>query len=183
MRIAFCGASGTGKTTLAKWVADEFELPFNPIGSRSVAQTMGFDSPYDVDQAGKRAEFQWNLLQEKAAWEFVNEQFVSDRTTFDNLLYTALHDVYCIDDKTLAKAKEGMRRYTHIIYCPFAAFCNVDGDQDRVQDTVYHQIYDAALGGFLHNLTNHLNLLILYPKEVGERREWVRRFLEKEPHH
>lgn len=55
MRIAFCGASGTGKTTLAKYLADRVELPFNPVGSRSTAAELGFSSPYDVDKACSKA--------------------------------------------------------------------------------------------------------------------------------
>lgn len=51
MRIAFCGASGTGKTTLARYLSERFELPLNPIGSRSTAKALGFESPYDVDRA------------------------------------------------------------------------------------------------------------------------------------
>ena len=57
MRIAFCGASGTGKSTLAKWIVEnaaELKLDgieLNPVGSRSVAKAMGFSSPYDVDKA------------------------------------------------------------------------------------------------------------------------------------
>ena len=51
MRIAFCGASGTGKTTLAKWLAEELKYEMNPVGSRSTARRMGFNNPYDVDKA------------------------------------------------------------------------------------------------------------------------------------
>jgi hypothetical protein len=51
VKIAFCGASGTGKTTLAEWVSETYNLPMNPVGSRSVARLMGFDNPYDVDRA------------------------------------------------------------------------------------------------------------------------------------
>lgn len=51
MRIAFAGSSGTGKTTLARFVSETYGLPINPVGSRSVAQAMGFSSPYDVDRA------------------------------------------------------------------------------------------------------------------------------------
>jgi len=55
--VAFTGSSGTGKTTLAKWLAKELDVPFNPIGARSVAVDMGFVDekgearPYDVDNA------------------------------------------------------------------------------------------------------------------------------------
>ena len=52
MKVAFLGASGCGKTTLAKYVSsDVLKVPFNPIGSRSVAASMGFSNPYDVDRA------------------------------------------------------------------------------------------------------------------------------------
>jgi len=53
LRIAFAGASGTGKTTLAKYVYEVMapDMKFNPIGSRSVSKMMGFNSPYDVDMA------------------------------------------------------------------------------------------------------------------------------------
>lgn len=51
IRIAFVGASGTGKTTVARALAARLDIPMNPVGSRSVAQEMGFESPYDVDNA------------------------------------------------------------------------------------------------------------------------------------
>lgn len=57
-RIAFAGSSGTGKTTLAKYVAEHLKIPFNPVGARSVAESLGFideetgePRPYDVDRA------------------------------------------------------------------------------------------------------------------------------------
>jgi len=58
VKIAFIGASGTGKSTLARFIAERFNLPINPVGSRSVAKEMGFvdpvtgeGRPYDVDRA------------------------------------------------------------------------------------------------------------------------------------
>lgn len=51
MKIAFTGASGTGKTTAAKKITEEFGLEFLDVGSRRVAKYLGFDSPYDTDRA------------------------------------------------------------------------------------------------------------------------------------
>lgn len=64
MRIAFMGASGTGKSTLAQWLVGPDAgleitrgLPICPVGSRSTAKAMGFigsdgeGRPYDVDEA------------------------------------------------------------------------------------------------------------------------------------
>lgn len=63
MRIAFAGSSGTGKSTLARWLVSSDGpkttrgLPICPVGARSVARDMGFvgpdgeGRPYDVDRA------------------------------------------------------------------------------------------------------------------------------------
>jgi predicted ATPase len=149
IRIAFTGASGTGKTTVAKQISTILGIPFNPIGSRSVAQSMGFGNPYDVDKAGKRAEFQRRLVTEKQAWEDSHEDFVSDRTTVDNLCYTALHDVSAVDKNLLDQVETGMRRYTHVVLFPVKGFCKLSGDAARVQDMVYQRLFESALTGFL----------------------------------
>jgi predicted ATPase len=148
-RVAFLGASGTGKTTLARFVAELYEIPLNPVGSRSVAEAMGFGSPYEVDAAGKRAEFQRRLLDEKCAWEAAHDAFVSDRTTLDVLAYTALHEVRSIDDAFVAAVKKGLSRYTHVIYCAMEAFCKPGGDPARVQDAAYHFTFDVLARAFL----------------------------------
>lgn len=161
MRIGFMGASGTGKSTLAAFIAEKYGLEVNPVGSRSVSKAMGFDSPYDVDKAGKRAEFQRRLVTEKVAWEDAHESFVVDRTTLDNLAYTMLHDIYAVDEALLESIAMGMQRYTHVIYCPVDAFCNPGNDAARVKDMTYHKLYD-------------LTLRALYHEQRGLRARWVR---------
>jgi predicted ATPase len=151
LRIAFCGASGTGKSTLAAALAAHFNLPLNPVGSRSVSAAMGYASPYDVDRAGRRAEFQRRLLANKCAWEAAHESFVTDRTTLDNLAYQALHAVESVTGAVVAEAVTGLARYTHVFYCPVWAFCAPGDDSARVQDLTYHRVYDAVLRGFLES--------------------------------
>lgn len=149
IRVAFVGASGTGKTTLSKFIEATYKVPFNPIGSRSVAAAMGFASPYDVDKAGKRAEFQRRLVTEKLAWEAGHEAFVTDRTPLDNLAYTLMHDVKAIDAPLLKTAVLGLSRYTHIFYCPVGIFCNPGDDPARVKDQTYHELYDLVVKAML----------------------------------
>lgn len=146
-RIAFTGSSGTGKTTLATNLAAHLKIPLNPIGSRSVAESMGFASPYDVDKAGLRGEFQRNLILQKVGWEFRHDEFVTDRTLIDNLAYLSMHDVSSVTEDILFSCFSAMSRYTHIIHCPVDVFCNPGDDPQRVQEIAYHQVFDAMLVG------------------------------------
>lgn len=179
-RIAFCGASGTGKTTLSQYVAAALDLDLNPVGSRSVAKAMGFESPYDVDKAGRRAEFQRRLVTEKRAWEDAHDRFVTDRTTLDNLAYTMLHDVHAVDAALLDQVVAGLTRYTHVIYCPSKVFCNPAGDPARVPDLTYHHLYDAALRGLLLRYLPNVPLWTMSTSDAESRRARVRSILGME---
>lgn len=185
MRIALYGASGTGKTTLARAMADLLGVELNPVGSRQVALAMGFDSPYDVDAAGRRAEFQRRLLVEKVAWERVESSFVTDRTTCDNLAYTAMHDVSALDDEMLRLTREGMARYDLVVFCPIQAFQNLGDDPARVSEGAYHRVYEALVSGLVRAERDALGSAAprhaTCPASTPEaRRVWARYMLETE---
>lgn len=188
MRIAIYGAAGTGKTVLAQMISDAAGIPFNPVGSRSVAKAMGFESPYDVDAAGRRAEFQRRLVTEKVAWEAEHEAFVTDRTTLDNIAYTVIHDIHAIDRELLDAAVGGMLRYHYVLFCPMSAFWDTARDASRVHDRVYQELYetvvDALLGKYWvdvrierEDFDQRLFRVTESTKEA--RAEFVRKFLEE----
>lgn len=146
LRIAFTGASGTGKTTLAQWIASKLNLPMCPVGSRSVAQDMGFRCPYDVDRFERREEFQWEVLNRKSCWESQHESFVTDRSALDHYAYTALHAPRLSrSDSFRAGLKQMQARYTHLIFAPIANFQNLDSDPARRDDANYHSEFEYML--------------------------------------
>ncbi len=194
MRIAFLGASGTGKTTLTTAIAKIRDLPICPVGSRSVAQAMGFvhppghaqegqGNPYAVDRAEAanyeislqdgapplsaarracaswsqgartvRPAFQLRLQAEKIAWELDHADFVSDRTTLDDLAYAILHCREVVDAAFLERAREHMNVYDAVFYCPWYAFHDLGGDASRVADEAYHEVYDALVRGLVEQI-------------------------------
>lgn len=148
MRIAIAGASGTGKTTLARAIAERYSLPINPVGARSVALSMGFDNPYDIDQAGRRVEFQRRLFEEKRAWELANDRFVTDRSYLDNLTYCALHMAEHLPDNAIEGYREAMARYEVVFVLDRADFQRLD-DGIRKTNVTYHQLYQELLFRFI----------------------------------
>jgi hypothetical protein len=156
IRIGISGSSGTGKSTLARFISDTYGLPMNPVGSRSTANEMGFESPYDVDKAGRREEFQRRLQASKIAWETSHESFVTDRTTLDELVYTTFHDVKTACSASYYDAAIGhMSRYDMVFYCPADKFLNLDGDPKRLDDIRYQKNFDRCLFGHLMQIEPH----------------------------
>jgi hypothetical protein len=180
--VSFAGASGTGKTTLATWLSERLGVPRNPVGSRSVALSMGFENPYDTDKADLtayigyrdntgdiqgaaayalesynrgdqscRTLFQDELLRQKVAWELAHKDtgFVTDRTTYDNLVYSILHNVYGVSAEYAKLAKEHSKIYREILFLSVNSFQKLDGDFARVDNKMYHIIYDEVLYGLL----------------------------------
>lgn len=147
MRIAISGASGTGKTTLAKAIAAHYGIPINPIGSRDVAVAMGFRNPYDVDAAGKRSEFQRELFHQKRQWELDHEHFVTDRSVYDNLTYTALHAPASVTELEISAYKIAATRYDMTFLLDYRHFQRLD-DGVRIQNKGYHAIYHQLLRSF-----------------------------------
>jgi hypothetical protein len=174
LRVAMSGASGTGKTTLARFIAEAYGLPVNPVGARSIARDMGFANPYDVDVAGKRAEFQRRLLTEKLEWERLHADvgFVADRTVLDNLTYTILHDVYSLDGKALDDVHVGLARYTHVFFCPVDSHFKLDGDQARIASPTYHRVFEEVLYGLLEG--HQVDVHLLNTPDLEERKAYIR---------
>jgi predicted ATPase len=177
LRIAFSGASGTGKTTLASHLAEALGIPLCPVGPRQVAAQMGYASPYDVDGAGRRAEFQRRLLDEKVAWEAAHASFVTDRSAIDLLAYFALHDVRSVTAEVFDRSTAALRRYTHVLYCPVAAHCAPAGDPQRVQEVEYHRICDAILSGLIGSYMPEPTAVTFGALHMGDLAE-RRRYLE-----
>jgi nicotinamide riboside kinase len=151
MRIAIAGASGTGKTTLANAIAERYSLPINPVGARSVALSMGFYNPYDVDKAGKRVEFQRKLFEHKRDWELARDSFVTDRSYLDNLTYCALHMAEHLPDNAVEEFTRAMERYDLVLVLFRKDFQSLN-DGIRKTSQAYHAIYERLLGGFLNGV-------------------------------
>jgi len=149
LRIAFIGASGTGKTTLANILGARYAIPFNPVGARSVASAMGYGTPYDADRAGERTLFQQRLIADKMLWEKEHVDFVTDRTAIDNLVYHIMHAPAAVTRAHVDSAMRAMHRYTHILWCMKADFQKLSTDGFHVSSPVYHDAYEALTSHYM----------------------------------
>ncbi len=98
MRIVFSGSGGTGKTTLLNEINKELHFPVIDEGVREWLEAHNFVSPRDLDKTN-RVKMQADNLKRRIEIEGSLQQFISDRTSVDNLVY-ALRWVGSVDDGT-----------------------------------------------------------------------------------
>lgn len=176
-RIAFVGASGTGKTACLEGVNEQSKLPVLPSGARALALAMGFATPYQVDAVGRRGEFQRRLLEEKISSEGGQEIFISDRSVVDVLTYYAMHDPVNMDDALIERAKEAFDRYTHVFLCPMGAVFNPGDDPARVKNRAYHRIFQELCFAWVrkfYSYSGETRLMTLAMSSLEERIAYVR---------
>lgn len=91
MKIYFCGAHSTGKSTLARYVSEKYNLPMISETARMILseQELQIDSlrcNMDVANKYQKEVFERQILEEQK-----HMSFVSDRSIIDVLAYTAQH--------------------------------------------------------------------------------------------
>ncbi len=93
MRVYFVGAHSTGKTTMARYVADHWKLPLITEVARAVLSEMEATLGSLRTNIELVAEYQAKIFERQiAAEKQAGAHFVSDRA-FDNLAYAAEHSL------------------------------------------------------------------------------------------
>lgn len=126
LRINFTGVSGIGKTTLAKWVAEEFKIPFLS-GSYSDLVPSTKDMPHknmitqDVNTVYAQ-DMQVLNLRNKLFQQ--HPQYVSDRSYLDSAAYLInklSHRIKECDTESFLEICHALTgvQITHLIFMPF----------------------------------------------------------------
>lgn len=172
-RIFFAGPSGTGKTTLAKFIAEELDLPylrgsaghimsdsvkanlFNQYGWESKGHqnviTMGHQNP----AFGKR--FQDETLKARVNMIRNKSHFVTDRSFLDLIIYYSQQIAQHLGDDTTGtfvyNCLEFLNKYTDVlIYVDFKNPASVENNGSRISNRVYQKSMSYIFKGVLEDL-------------------------------
>lgn len=91
MKVYFVGAHSTGKTTLARYVSQKYNIPMITEVARMVLsekETHLDALRYDLDQVD---DYQRQIFHRQIEEEYRHSDFVSDRSFVDCLAYAAQH--------------------------------------------------------------------------------------------
>lgn len=92
MRLFISGISGIGKTTLAKTIAQEYDIPFIIGSTKLIWEKYGIKSHNDIismcnNQPKYGLKFQKEVLDYRLEMINSHDVFVSDRSPVDNIVY------------------------------------------------------------------------------------------------
>jgi hypothetical protein len=114
LRIGLSGAGGCGKTTLAEFLAERFNLPLFPEGVREWLKIRKHKSPRHLSHRYQLA-LQKHFIKAKIIKESVSPAFVSDRTTIDAMALANIRGLTSIFPKNIERLNR--RAFAHAASC------------------------------------------------------------------
>ena len=157
MKIGIIGASGTGKSSLARAVSKELKIPC--LESKAITQDILERDKYDYASGVQVERFLANtgrqneILRRTMEQEDAVESFVTDRTVVDLAAYVVceMHDS---DSSTVRNVidtcKKRVSGYTHLFLCPWEDK-PVDTNQKRTLNPWYQFLIHTIEMGLLES--------------------------------
>lgn len=168
MKVAFTGTSGAGKTTLVKYVAEKYGLPWISGSSGDLKTQEDKDRFPEIQGKGHEHVIVQSALNPYLGWENQlqilqrrkeaienNSSFVTDRSPVDNMVYMLMQCAYHkeIDDHMVSLFKqtclEAWSKLTHVIYIKPCQPEGIENNNSRVTNLHYQQSIDAVFNYWL----------------------------------
>ena len=183
MRVYFVGASGVGKSTLARHAAERFGLKLLPSAARQVSAELGLASAGDVFGSTDAADaFQSEVFRRQLKNESeAGDRFVSDRA-FDHVAYAA--EVSLTTWQT-ARSEEwrgyldSLRLSSAVVFfvrpAPGGAWPSArDGTRDRyLEPAMVHRVDGVVQYVLESNEVPYIPVLPATPRDRTRLVEWV----------
>jgi nicotinamide riboside kinase len=109
MKIAFAGSHGTGKSTMARWLAERLEYTLVPDISREL-RIIGLYP----DRNGKKVEHYAYVMWKQIRLEQTNDCFIADGALWGTVVYSVIDGVNFTDDLEETVSKHAS--YDRIFY-------------------------------------------------------------------
>ena len=154
MKIAFTGAGGTGKTTLAQQVSKTWGLPYLTNTAREIMKARGIENETAQNNMSPEAllDLQYAIflgLQERRETE---TSYVTDRLLLDNYVCALRRCGHAMSEERRAaweKASiEDLYKMDLVFYTPAGLF-PLQADGMRQADVAHQYLIDSAIYGLL----------------------------------
>ena len=204
MRVALCGPSGTGKTTLAKFISEEFNIPFIK-GSASLImdaktrkdlnERFGYEPTGHqnvINESSKNPAFgiafQKELLRCRTLILQQEKSFITDRSPVDNIAYfltQCSHNATEIETRGfINNCRELARHLTHIINIKVTNPEGIEDNGSRVTNKYFQEMMDSVFQMVLNKIMmksseglSHIKVFEIDFWDLQNRKESIKAFL------
>jgi len=133
MKVFVTGSHSTGKTTLARWISNRFDMPLVSEAVRPVLASREVDINVLRADLNQTEGFQHELIERQVKAEKRKEDAVYDRCTFDYIAYTAEHTCVSYGLKTeMADAAARLKGAVVFLLRPQPELMADDGVREKV---------------------------------------------------
>ena len=156
MKIALCGASSTGKTTLAIKLLEnpfikDFVSKLISVDGRQLLDLMGCNK-MDKMNGNQTKEYQFKYFRNKIKSEYNQSNFITDRSYIDIASYWIVRDTFDASEKEQNKLLGPCRKlsnsYDLHFYMPFGLI-EFEKDGYRPESIAFNQKIDKQIKLFL----------------------------------
>lgn len=159
-RIMITGASGVGKTTIAKYISETYNIPFISTSAKFVWPKFGFKNHQDAFNKSLKntklgLKYQWEILKQRKN-ALSGSSFITDRSPIDNMAYFMMslgHKIaYCETLDFISACSEGMLYCDGLIFIRWSGEIELEDDSQRINNEFFQASVDAILNWIVSDM-------------------------------
>jgi len=152
-KIMICGASGTGKTTLAKHISEEYGIPYIDTSAKNIWPKFGFENHKDAHTKSTLnkelgMKYQFTILKERGKL-LRGSSFVTDRSFIDNATYMMMGLGHMLSDCDVEsffnECMRGMLSCDLLLFIRWGKDIELKDDKNRIINTYYQAMVDRVM--------------------------------------
>ena len=190
-KIMICGASGTGKTTLARHISGRYDMPYITTSAKALWDKYGIKTHKDAIALSHMNpdvgfKYQWDVLRSRMKTLDGYDKYVVDRSYIDNLTYLMLQNGYHLCDADIKEmvdlVNESLADIDGIIFLRFTPDIILENDGARLTNTYYQAMVDQVMYWIMYSDKINLHawkVLSIQVWDFQKRIELVEKWLKK----